>query len=129
MIPLPDWSRLRPRALPPSAARSGGCSDFSGCLLGCGGTLIVMVLSLNVAKRYGIWAGLAALAILILIANRLNKLSMTLVGVLLGALTAMGVWTFMAQDYSQHPEWRITNSLLAFGLLSLAGYWEQKRRS
>ena len=91
--------------------------------------MIVVVLSLNVAKRYGIWAGLAALAILIIIANGLNKLSMTFVGVLLGALTAMGVWIFMARGYSQHPEWRITNSLIAFGLLSLAGYWEQKRRS
>lgn len=130
MIPVPDWNRLRPRTLPPSTLRGGGgCSDFSGCLLGCGGTLAVVILALNIAKAYGLWAGLGALIVLIVLAELLAKAPRIIPGLLLGALAAAGVWLFMKRDSFNQPGWMATGALLAFLLFSAAGYWDQKRRA
>lgn len=130
MIPTPDWNRLRPHPLPQSTLPGrGGCSDFSGCLLGCGGTLAVVVLTLTMAKGYGLWAGLGTLVGLIVLAEFLTKAPRIIPGILLGALAAAGVWQVMKRDYFNEPGWMVTNALLAFLLFSLAGYWDQKRRS
>lgn len=132
MIPLPDWNRLRPHPLLRSSTRRGGgrgCSDFSGCTLGCGGALAVVVLTLAMANGYGLWAGLGTLVGLIVLAEFLAKAPRIIPGILLGALAAAGMWQVMKRDYFNEPGWMVTNALLAFLLFSLAGYWDQKHRS
>lgn len=129
MIPLPDWSRLRPYPLPrSSSSRKGGCSDFSGCILGCGGLIAFVVLTLN-AFAYGVWAGLGTLIALGLIVQGLSKIPRIVSGLVLGSIFAVGVWISMKQDHWNEPGWMAFNALLVLGLFTFAGYWEQKYRS
>ncbi len=129
MIPLPDWNRLNPPRLPQSPSSGGagrGCGDFSGCLLGCGGTLAVLVLAALTAQAFGIWAGLASLVVLVVAADRLVKAPRIVPGLLLGGLAAFAVVQVMARDYAHHPGWIGLNATLAFLLFAGAGYWDQR---
>lgn len=125
MMPLPDWTRLRPYPLPRATVPSrGGCGAFSGCTLGCGGTLAVLVLALEAWKTFGVLAGLGCLVALVLIAAGLARRSKLLAGVLLGAVAAVGVWHLMSRDYFKRPGQMLAYSCAALCLFSLAGYLE-----
>lgn len=129
MIPLPDSTRLFPPRGPISSGTGrGGCSDFSGCTLGCGGILMVIALTLLTTGRFGAWAGVATLAVAISAAIGISKAPKPLAGSILGALYAALVWWIMKPDYFNQPVRMILSAAIAFGVFLLAGYFEGKRR-
>jgi hypothetical protein len=96
--------------------------------LGCCGLTAIALVVLWVAQRFGLWAGAAALVLLIVAAHRMSRLGRLAQGLLLGAFFAWGVWTFMARDYATLTGWRIANASLAFLAFTMAGRWMQKHR-
>ncbi|WP_243319752.1 hypothetical protein [Geothrix sp. SG200] len=128
MIPTPDWNRLRYRPLPPSTVRGDGCGGAAGCLLGCGGTLAVVVLALLSGKAWGLWAGLGVLLVLVFAADRLVKGPRIVPGLLLGSLAALAVWKIMERDYFNQPGRMALSATAAFFLFAAAGAWEQWHR-
>lgn len=130
MIPLPDWSRLNPPQPPRSTLPSkGGCSDFSGCALGCGGTAILVGLAGWAAKAFGGWAGVGALLLGGILAWGAARVSKRLLGLLLGLGAAALIVGIMLRDYFNQPIRIAVFAVLAFACFAFAGHVEAMRET